>query len=266
MNHKELGATEIQLPEIGLGTWQYKGGIEPLRKGMELGASHIDTAEMYGTEKIVGEAVKGRRQSVFIATKVSGSHLHYAGVLEAAEGSLERLATDYIDLYQVHWPNPRIPIAETMAAMETLVDAGKVRFIGVSNFSVREMKEAQAAMREKKIVSNQVVYSLLNREIERDLIPYCQENRITIIAYSPLGRGNLTSMPLFKRRAALRVLHQIASETGKTMAQVALNWCICKADVIAIPKTDTTNRIIENVGASGWRLSSEHLQALDGAF
>lgn len=266
MNHKELGGTGIQLPEIGLGTWQYKGRVEPLRKGIELGASHIDTAEMYGTEEIVGEAVRGLRPAVFIATKVSGSHLQYAEILRAAEGSLRRLATDYIDLYQIHWPNPRMAIAETMEAMEALVDAGKIRFIGVSNFSVKEMKEAQAAMKKYRIVSNQVLYSLLNREIEKDLLPYCQENRITIIAYSPLGRGDLTSLPLLRRRAALRVLQRIASETSKTMAQVALNWCLCKSNVIAIPKADKTDHVIEDIGASGWKLEAGHIEALDSAF
>lgn len=146
MESKELGKTGITLPEIGLGTWQYRGGIGPLRKGISLGAHLIDTAEIYGTEGMVGEAVKGDRPQVFIATKVSGNHLRYDEVLRAAEESLRRLGTDYIDLYQIHWPDPNAPMKETLRAMEALVDMGKVKFIGVSNFYVKNLEEAQACM------------------------------------------------------------------------------------------------------------------------
>lgn len=266
MELKELGAAGVKLPEIGLGTWQYNGGTEPLRKGIALGAFLIDTAEMYGTEDIVGEAVKGQRHQVFIATKVSGSHLRYDEILRAAENSLRRLGTDYIDLYQIHWPDPRVPIRETMRAMETLVDMGKVRFIGVSNFSVPDLEEAQASMSKHKIVSNQVKYSLLRREIEDSLLPYCKKNNITVIAYSPLAKGGLTSKPLLSHRRAMSVLQKIAVETGKSLAQVALNWCNCKPGVIAIPKSDKIERIIENCQASGWKLSAEQVEALDRAF
>ncbi|MCZ6451651.1 MAG: aldo/keto reductase, partial [Deltaproteobacteria bacterium] len=122
MELKQLGTTGVQLPEIGLGTWAYRGGVEPLQKGISLGAFLIDTAEIYGTEGMVGEAVKGQRDQVFIATKVSASHLRYDDVLRAAEDSLKKLGTDYIDFYQVHWPNRSVPIRETMRAMEDLVD------------------------------------------------------------------------------------------------------------------------------------------------
>jgi len=263
---KKLGATEVTLPEIGLGTWQYTGGTEPLRKGISLGAFHIDTAEIYGTEEVVGEAIKEQRARVFLATKVSGNNLKYDEVIRAAEGSLKRLRTDYIDLYQIHWPNPGVPIEETMRAIETLVDNGKVRFIGVSNFYVHDLEEAQASMRKYKIVSNQVKYSLLQRGIESDLLSYCQKNHITVIAYSPLAEGELTSKPLFKKRRAMAVLERIAKKTGKTMAQVALNWCLSKPNVISIPKSDNLDRVAENCGSSGWRLSSEQVEALDQVF
>ncbi|MFQ5918398.1 MAG: aldo/keto reductase, partial [Candidatus Binatia bacterium] len=180
MELKQLGTTGVKLPEIGLGTWAYRGGVEPLRKGISLGAFLIDTAEIYSTEGIVGEAVKGQRDQVFIATKVSVSHLRYDDVLRAAEDSLRRLGTNVIDLYQVHWPNRSVPIRETMRAMEKLVDMGKVKFIGVSNFSVRDLKEAQESMVKYRVVSNQVLYSLDDREIEENVLPYCEENNILV--------------------------------------------------------------------------------------
>ena len=266
MEFKELGATGVKAPEIGLGTWDYHGGDAPIRKAVELGASLIDTAEIYGTEEAVGAAIKGVREKVFLATKVSGRNLRYEQVLSAAEGSLRRLGTDTIDLYQIHWPDPAVPIAETMGAMEKLVDDGKVRFIGVSNFYVNNLAEAAAAMTRHKIVANQVKYSLLQRGIEEDTLGFCQKNRITVIAYSPLARGQLAATRLIKNRRALAVLQQIAAETGKTMAQVALNWCIAKPEVIAIPKTDKVERIVEMCGASGWRLSPPQTAALNRAF
>lgn len=266
MDLKELGATGVKLPEIGLGAWQYRGGIEPLRKGIALGAFLIDTAEIYGTEKIIGEAAKGQRDQVFIATKVSASHLRYDDVLRAAENSLKRLGTNFIDLYQIHWTNPSVPIRETMRAMEKLVDIGKVRFIGVSNFSVKDLQEAQDSMSKYKIVANQVSYSLLDREIEDSLLSCCEKNNVTVIAYSPLAMGQLTSKPLLRHRRAMHVLQKIAEDTGKTLAQVALNWCISKPNVIAIPKSDKVERVVENCQASGWRLSPEQVETLNRAF
>jgi diketogulonate reductase-like aldo/keto reductase len=266
MELKALGNTGVLVPEIGLGTWNYRGGVEPLRKGIELGATLIDTAEGYYTEDVVGEAVKGIRDQVFIATKVSGRHLDYDGVLRAAEGSLIELETDYIDLYQIHWPNPRFPIDGTMRAMEKLLDDGVVKYIGVSNFTLEEMQEAQAYMRNHQIVSNQVLYNLNSREIEYDLLPYCQKHQITIMAYTPLDNGNLAKGSSLFKRNKLGVLEQIASETNKTMAQVALNWCISQPFVIAIPKSDSVKRTIENCAASGWALSPDQVDRLNEAF
>ena len=266
MTLKSLGSTGIKIPEIGLGTWQYGGGVEPLRKGLSLGAFLIDTAELYGTEGVVGEAVKGQRDKVFIATKVSGPHLRHDDVLRAAENSLKKLGTDTIDLYQIHWPNPRIPIKETMRAMETLVDRKTVKFIGVSNFSVDELQEASNSMEHYGIVSNQVQYHLMDREIEESLLPYCEKNNITILAYSPLARGRLTAKPMIRDRKAMGVLQEVAKETGKTMAQVALNWCNTKPYVVSIPKSDKIDRVVENCEASDWRLSTERLASLNKAF
>ena len=265
MEFKELATTGVQLPEIGLGTWRYYDGVEALRKGISLGAVLIDTAEMYNTEDLVGEAIKGQREQIFVATKVLGSHLQYREVLKAADNSLKKLAIDHIDLYQIHWPSSAVPIEETMEAMETLVDQGKVKFIGVSNFSVKELQAAQQSMCKYSIVSNQVLYGLRNREIEADMLPYCQSHDITVIAYSPLAQGALVN-PRLTKGHNIQVLQTVAHESGKTVAQVALNWCTAKPQVIAIPKAGKVEHVEEDCGASGWRLSARHLEELDRAF
>ncbi len=266
MELKPLGNTKVMVPEIGLGTWNYNGGIEPLRKGIEVGAYFIDTAEGYYTEDVVGQAINGIRNRVFVATKVSGRHLGYDDVLRAAEGSLRLLNTDYIDLYQIHWPNSRFPIRETLGAMEKLVDSGVVKYIGVSNFSIQELREAQSCMKNYPIVSNQVLYNLNSREIEKDLLPYCQKHRVTIIAYTPLDSGRLTTKSRLINRRKMKILGKIANELHKTMAQVALNWCTSKPNVITIPKSNSLARTVENCQASGWRLLQAQIELLDETF
>ena len=262
MNLQELGNSGVQIPDVGLGTWEYTGGSAPLLRGVELGAFLIDTAEAYRTEDAVGEAIKEIRDYVFVATKVSPSHFRRRDLLKAAEQSLKRLKIDFIDLYQLHWANPRIPIAETMGAMEELVDAGKVRYIGVSNFSVGLMEEAQAALSRARIVSNQVEFSLTERSIEPEVLPYCQAKGITVIAYSPLARG----LGNLERGAGARALADVAARNGRTVAQVALNWCLYHDRVMVIPKTNASMRVEENCGASGWSLSDEDIAALEAAF
>ena len=264
----QLGATGVMIPEIGLGTWKYHGGVEPLRRGIELGARFIDTAEMYRTEDVVGQSLKGVRDQVFLATKVSGSHLRRGQIMQAVEASLSLLQVDLIDLYQVHLPNRSVPITETMAAMEELADRGLVRYIGVSNFDVGQLREAQQAMTNHPIVSNQVLYSLKDRGIERDLLPYCQHRSITVVAYTPLADGSLASKPRFtgKLNKGASALQEVAAETGKTMAQAALNWCTSHQGVAAIPKSNSLARTEENCGASGWRLSPDQILRLDTSF
>ena len=267
MELRELGHTGIMIPAIGVGVWRYGGGVEPLRRAIELGASLIDTAEAYGTENTVGQAVKNLRDRVFVATKVSGSHLRHDEVLKSADASLRKLDTDYIDLYQIHWPNSLVPIQDTMRAMEELVDRGVVCHIGVSNFSTSELREAQAAMRKYPIVSNQVLYNLNRRQIEEDLLPYCQANRITVIAYTPLDSGQLAKgSEVSSHPERMKVLEMVADQTQKTLAQVALNWCLSQPGVIAIPKSDREARVAENCQASGWQLSAAQLRLLDHAF
>jgi len=256
---KTLGNTHVRLPEIGLGTWNYKGGVEPLRRGIAMGACLIDTAESYGTEEIVGEAVKCVRQSVFLATKVSPRHFRHRELLLAADRSLQRLRTDYIDLYQLHWPNHTVPVEETMAAMEKLVDLGKIRFIGVSNFSVSELRKAQAALSKNRIASNQVRYNLVERSIERRVLPYCRQNQITVIAFSPLATG----LENIKRRDPQNALEEMAGQVHKTEAQVAINWCLRHNSLIVIPKAASVAHVAENCGASGWQLSAEQIKLLE---
>src|SRR5271157_49978 len=259
MIYKELDKTGMRLSEIALGTWQYQGGVEPLRVGITLGANFIDTAESYGTEGIVGQAIKGIRDKVFLATKVSPRHFSRLDVIQAAEQSLKRLNTDYIDLYQLHWPNYNVPIGETMAAMEELVETGKIRFIGVSNFSEREIEQAQATLSKNRIVSNQVRYSLVERTIEYGLLQYCEAKQITVLAFSPLANG-LQNIRSYDQKD---VLGTVASATEKTYAQVALNWCVCRTPVIAIFKADKVEHVRENCGGSGWRLQPGQIETLN---
>ena len=258
MNRKMLATTGIQLPELALGTWQYRGGVEPLRTGIALGASFIDTAESYETEEVVGQAIQGIRHQVFLATKVLPRHFRRAEVIKAAEASLQRLNTDCIDLYQLHWPNYSVPIAETMGAMEELVEMGKVRFIGVSNFSATEIEQAQASLSKNRIVSNQMRYNLVDRTIDYGVRQYCEANQITVLAFSPLARG-LDLLWQYDRGDALG---RISTSLGKTRAQVALNWCISSKSVIAVFKSDQIEHVRENCGASGWYLQPDQMRIL----
>jgi len=259
MPYKYLSDINLKLHAIGMGTWKYHGGIETIRKALQLGPCLIDTAEGYGTEEIIEKAVKGLRDQAILATKVWPTHFRYKDLIKAAENSLRSLQTDYIDIYQLHWPNPTVPISETMQAMESLVDAGKVRFIGVCNFSMGQLKKAEAVMTRHKILFNQVSYSLINRDIEQHLLPYCATNKIMVIAYSPLS-NNLRAIQALDR---LNALNTIGRATGKTNAQIVLNWCIRKANVVAIPKTDSTRRVKEHRFTAGWYLSPQHVELLE---
>jgi diketogulonate reductase-like aldo/keto reductase len=256
---RKLVNSDLRLPEIGFGTWNYRGGVEPLRAAIECGARLIDTAEVYGTEELVGKAIKGRRHQVILATKVLPRNFRRRDLIAAAERSLRRLDTDHIDLYQLHWPNLTIPIEEPMRGMEELVDAGKVRFIGVSNFSVRDLLNAQASLSRQRIVSNQVRYSLAERTIEGGMLEYCQKNGITVIAYSPLasGLGNIRAVD------PEGVVCRVAQASAKSEAQIALNWCVSKENVVAIPKASTIEHVVENMGASGWRLRPDLARLLE---
>jgi diketogulonate reductase-like aldo/keto reductase len=263
MQWKKLGTTDVLIPEVGLGTWDYKGDTTPLRKGLEAGALFIDTAESYGTELLVGKLVREARgrihDTVFVATKVSPQNFRAADLRKSVDSSLSKLGVETIDLMQLHEPNPAIPIEETMSALSDLMDSGKIRFCGVSNFSARELEAAQGALGKYKIVSNQLRYNLIDRTIEKEILPYCQANGITVIAYSPLSKGIHRILDCDSQG----VISEIAQATGKTPAQIMINWCNSKEGVIAIPKSNSVERVLENCGASGWRLSLEHLDLLN---
>ena len=196
--------------------------VEALRAGLDLGMTHIDTAEMYGSgraEELVAEAIAGRREEVFLVSKVLPSNASYKGTIAACEHSLARLKTKHLDLYLLHWRG-RYPLTETMRAMEELVAAGKVRFIGVSNFDVADVQEAQAALQRERLAANQVLYHLQERGIERKLIPYCKSQQIAVVGYSPFGHDRFPS----PRSAGGRVLEEIGKRHGRTPRQVALNF------------------------------------------
>jgi diketogulonate reductase-like aldo/keto reductase len=259
MNLKQLGDAGVQVSELALGTWQYKGGVEALRAGVELGACFIDTAEAYGTEPVVRQAIRGIRDRVFLASKVSPRHFRRQDVIKAAECSLKQLNTDYLDLYQLHWPNYTVSIGETMSAMERLVETGKVRFIGVSNFTVAELRRAQSVLSTARIVSNQVRYSLVDRTPEDGLLQYCGAQQISLLAFSPLA----TDFDNMRRCDPSDALGQVAAAVGKTRAQVALIWCLSHAVVIPIFKANKVEHVRENCAVSGWELSAEHRQLLE---
>jgi diketogulonate reductase-like aldo/keto reductase len=280
LERKSLGKTGESVAAIGLGTWNMGGRespdyrdderlIEAIRYAVELGMNHIDTAEMYAAghaEELVGEAVKQfSRDEVFIATKVWPSNLRYEDVIRSCRRSLERLQLKYVDLYMVHWPNPRIPLQETMKAMEKLVKDGLIRYIGVSNFDVELLEEAMNALKREEIVANQVEYSLEAREVERELIPFCERNGITVTAYTPLGKGRIPAEAASNTPRG-KILAEMAQRYGKTPVQIALNWVIWRPNVITIPKAARKEHLEENAGAAGWRLTEEDYKRLSAAY
>jgi diketogulonate reductase-like aldo/keto reductase len=269
--NRPFGWTGIEVPIIGQGTWMIEGSrdaerraVEALRAGLDLDLTHIDTAEMYGngrSEKLVGEAIAGRRDEVFLVSKVLPSNASFEGTLRACERSLARLGTDHLDLYLLHWPG-RYPIAETMRAMEHLIDQRQIRFAGVSNFEVSEVEAAQAALRNHRLASNQVLYHLRERGIERKLIPYCQAHKIAVVAYTPFGREAFPRLD----SAAGKVLGAIAARNGRTVRQVILNFLTRWPHVFTIPKAASAGHTRENAGGMGWMLSAEDFAAIDRAF
>jgi len=235
--------------------------VHALEVGIDLGLTFLDTAEIYSdgySEELIGRVAKGKRDKLFIATKFSPENSSYQGVLRAAEGSLRRLQTDYIDLYQIHWPNPTIPIEETMSAMEKLVDEGKVHYIGVSNFSKREMIAAQSSMNENRIVTNQLEYNLFDRFIEQDILLHCRKEKSLVIAYSPLDKGRTTDGDLRRK-----LLQELSNKYEKTPSQIALNWLISQPSVVVIPKSTNLEHIRQNAEAAGFEISDEDKLRID---
>jgi len=276
LNYKALGST-AKVSEIGMGTYYdpqwiataksigwmrgAESKVEALKAGLDGGINFIDTAELYGSEPLVARAIKGRkREDIFIATKVWPNHLRRDALVRALEKSLKRLETPYVDLYQVHFPNSKVPITETMGAMEEMKEKGKVLSIGVSNFSLQQTKDASAALKKSQLASNQVEYSLVSREIEADLLPYCESNKISIISYYPLGHGKLAG------EGSRSKMEAIYKSYSKTPAQVGLNWLVTGRNVFAIPRASRAEHVRENLGASGWELKPEDRARLETAF
>ena len=272
MKKKAFGRAGRAVSEVGMGTyydplwiataflgWRRNAErrVAAIRRGLEMGIDFVDTAEIYGSEPLVAKALGGRkRDEVFVATKVWSNHLHRDALKRAAEKSLRRLGLPYVDLYQVHWPNPRVPIGETMAGMEDLIRDGKVLHAGVSNFNVEQLKAADEALPKSQLASVQLEYNLRNRRVESEILPYCDKNGIALMAYYPLAHGRLSSDP---RMAAL------TSKLGKTSSQLALRWLASKQNVFPIPRASRSSHVEENVGASGWELSLDDAQALESA-
>jgi diketogulonate reductase-like aldo/keto reductase len=251
---------------LGQGTW-YMGEsaaaqqqeVAALRLGLELGLTLIDTAEMYangGAEEVVGEAFAGKRDDVFIVSKVLPSNATRRGTVAACERSLKRLRTDRIDLYLLHWRGGPA-LADTLEAFAELMKAGKIRHWGVSNFDAGDMEELLGSARGAAVATNQVLYNLTRRSIEYDLMPTCRARKIPIMAYSPIEQGRML------RNAALK---QVAERHGATPAQVALAWLLRQDGIIAIPKTSNAAHMRENRAATELKLTQADLTALDKAF
>jgi diketogulonate reductase-like aldo/keto reductase len=251
---------------LGMGTWcmgessdQRQREVAALRHGIDLGMTLIDTAEMYGeggAEEVVGEAIAPHRSSVFLVSKVYPHNASRQGTVAACERSLKRLKTDYLDLYLLHWRGS-VPLAETLDALNTLKQTGKIREYGVSNFDLDDMEEAGGLKYGDAIATNQVLYNLMRRGMEWDLLPWCRQQKIPIMAYSPIEQGRLLNHS---------VLQTLAEQHGVTSAQIAIAWLLHQPQVIVIPKSSTIAHIEQNYAALKLQLSVEDLACLDTAF
>jgi len=269
MQTKPFGWTGVDVALIGQGTWHMGDSrhraaeVAALRTGLDLGMTHIDTAELYSggaAEEMIAEALQGRpRSELFITSKVSPQNGSYQGTIAAAERTLSRLRTEYLDLYLLHWPG-RQPIGETMRAMEDLVSAGKIRFLGVSNFDAAGLRDAMRALTRQRIASNQVLYNLADRSIEHDLIPFCEREGVAVVGYTPFGNWP------GRRHDGLRVLAEIGARHDRTPRQVALRFLTRLPSLFAIPKASDAEHVRENAAAGTFDLSPQEIAAIDRAF
>lgn len=269
MQQRKFGATGVQVAAVGQGTWNIERDRRPsavaaLRRGIDLGMTHIDTAEMYGSgraEEIVAEAIAGRRDGLFIVSKVLPSNASRKGTIEACENSLKRLKTDRLDCYLLHWRGS-YPLADTVAALETLQADGKVLSWGVSNFDVSDLDEVLAIAGPGKVACNQVLYHLRERAIEHGVIPWCEKHDVAVVAYSPFGQGDFPA----PRSSGGKVLAEIANAHGATQRQVALAFLIRHKGTFAIPKAASVEHVVENAGGDGLKLSAAEIAQIDRAF
>jgi diketogulonate reductase-like aldo/keto reductase len=267
MEARQFDSTNYQLPVIGQGTWYIDASdralaIAALRRGIDLGMNHIDTAEMYGdAEEIVGEAIAGRRDEVFLVSKVLPQNASRAGTIEACERSLARLDTDWLDCYLLHWRGS-YPLEDTIAAFDQLQVAGKILSWGVSNFDVPDLEEALEIAGEGGLVCNQVLYHLQERAIEHAVLPWCEEHDVAVVGYAPFGHG---SFPVPDTPGG-RVLQEIAAAHNATPRQVALRFLVRRPSLFTIPKASRPDHTTENAGAGDLRLTEAELARIDRVF
>lgn len=267
MQQRRFDSLDRQVSVIGQGTWELDGrndagAIATLRRGLDLGMTHIDTAEMYGeAEPLVARAIEGRRDEVFLVSKVLPSNASRAGTIRACERSLSRLKTNRLDCYLLHWRGGH-PLEDTFAAFEELKQAGKILSWGVSNFDVDDLDEALEIAGKGRIACNQVLYHLEERAIEHAVIPWCERNDVAVVAYSPFGNGNFPSAS----SEGGRVLQDIADAHGVTPRQVALAFLTRLEQVFAIPKASKAEHAADNAGAGDLRLTEGDIDRIDKVF
>ncbi len=269
MERRHFGPLRREVAVAGQGTWyiesaQRASAIAALRRGLDLGMTHIDTAEMYGAgaaEQLVGEAIAGRRDEVFLVSKVLPQNASRRGTISACERSLARLQTDRLDCYLLHWPGQH-PLEDTIAAFEELVSAGKILSWGVSNFDVPDLEEALGIAGAGRIACNQVLYHLEERAIEHRVLPWCEKHGVALVGYSPFGHGNFPG----PRTSGGRVLQQIAAAHNATARQVGLSFLVRRPALFTIPKAASPQHAVENAGAGDLRLTAQELAQIDAAF
>jgi diketogulonate reductase-like aldo/keto reductase len=266
---RPFGPTGIAVPVLGQGTWQMehddrRAAIAALRAGIDLGMTHIDTAELYGAgrveEQIVSEAIAGRRDELYLVSKVMPTNASRAGTLRACEQSLKRLRTDHLDCYLLHWPGAH-PLEDTITAFESLCESGKIRSWGVSNFDAGELQEAFDIAGPGKIACNQVLYHLAQRSIEHDVVPWCDAHGVAVVGYTPFGRSKFPPPG-----AGSKVLEDIAQQRGATVRQVTLAFLSRAPYLFGIPKASNAAHVRENAGAAQVELDAADIAAIDAAF
>jgi diketogulonate reductase-like aldo/keto reductase len=269
-NLRPFGNTGRGVAAVGQGSWKIdetprQAALAALRRGLDLGLTHIDTAEMYGSgaaERVIGEAIAGRRESVFLVSKVLPGNASRRGTLAACEKTLSRLKTDRLDSYLLHWPGS-YPLTETVAAFEQLKQDGKILSWGVSNFDVADLEELMKASGGIAPACNQVLYHLQERAIEHAVLPWCQRHDVAVVAYTPFGQ----SPQIFEPRSRQgRVLQELAAKHGATARQVALAFLLRERELFAIPKTAQSVHVEENAGALRLKLTPADIAAIDAAF
>jgi diketogulonate reductase-like aldo/keto reductase len=267
VKQQAFGSHGPPVPVIGQGTWYIDRGdrrtaVAALRRGIDLGMTHIDTAEMYGeAEPVVAEAIGGRREEVFLVSKVLPSNASRRGTITACERSLARLKTDRLDCYLLHWRGS-YPLQETVAAFEQLLDSGKIRSWGVSNFDTDDLDEMLAVADKGRIACNQVLYHLQERAIEHAVLPWCQRHGVAVVAYSPFGHSDFPS----PRSKAGQTLQAVADSQGASPRQVALSFLTRGPSVFAIPKASTPEHAADNAAAGKLTLNESEIALLDAAF